>query len=232
VVITNTATGAFTFAANAAASGSDSFTFKVNDGAMDSNVATILVTIAGNQPPVASNVFITTKEDKSASGFLAAMDPEGTKVTYSLFANGALGTATITNPSTGRFTYLPHANANGTDVFTFVASDGTSTSNVGTVNVTITPVNDAPVASDLAVTTLVNIPVIEQLSAADVDGDPLTYALGQGKGAKHGTVVVLPNGQFTYTPDTGFVGKDSFTFQADVGTASATATVSLTIMGP
>ena len=48
----------------------------------------------------------------------------------------------------GSFTYTPNANFNGTDSFTYTASDGTAASNVATVTITVTGVNDAPVAVD------------------------------------------------------------------------------------
>jgi hypothetical protein len=228
-VITNPATGAYTYTANAGPSAIDVFTFKANDGALDSNIASIAINITGNQPPVAANATISTAEDKSTSGTLKASDPEGAKLTYSLVANGTKGTATITNPSTGRFTYVPGSNLFGSDQFTFRANDGVTTSNVATVNVTIIPVNDAPVASSQSVATTLNTPAVGQLLASDVDGDPLTFAPGKGKGPRHGTVVVSPSGAFSYTPTTGFTGTDSFGFQVTDGTATANSRVTVTV---
>ena len=76
-----------------------------------------------------------------------------------------------------------------------------------------------------------NTPVNGQLVATDPEGSSVTFSLGKGRRAKRGTVVVLPNGQFTYTPESGFIGTDSFTFQASDGTASATGTATITV-GP
>src|SRR5262249_50835000 len=60
----NTSTGAFTYTPNANLNGPDSFTFKANDGPLDSNVATVSITVnAVNDPPVASNASVTTNED-------------------------------------------------------------------------------------------------------------------------------------------------------------------------
>jgi VCBS repeat-containing protein len=228
--VTDAATGAYTYTAGAGASGTDTFTFKAADGTADSNIATVVVTItAGNRPPVASDSAITTREDRSTSGTLNASDPDGDRLTHTLVSNGTKGTATITNASTGRFTYVPGANATGSDTFTFMAHDGTAASNVATVSVTITPVNDAPVAVPLSLSTTVNTAVTGQLQAVDVDGDALTFSAGKGRGPRRGTISIAPSGQVTYTPTAGFTGTDSFTFQVSDGASSATATVSVTV---
>src|SRR5207253_2694926 len=128
--ITNAATGAFTYTPTADANGSDAFTFKVNDGQTDSNVATVRGTVkAGNDAPVAKNGALTTNEDTPASGTLSANDVDGNALTYSIVSNGTQGTATITNAATGAFTYTPNADANGSDAFTFKVNDGTVDSN-------------------------------------------------------------------------------------------------------
>src|SRR5439155_25423177 len=84
------------------------------------------------------------------------------------------GTLAIT--ANGAFTYTPAANYNGSDSFTYKASDGTAESNVATVTITITAVNDAPVAgNDTAATaedTAVAITVLA--NDTDVDGDALS----------------------------------------------------------
>jgi len=228
--VVNASTGGYTYTSNAGASGADAFTFKANDGSLDSNVATITVTIAANRPPVANSQSLTTLEDKSASGTLGATDADGNRLTFSIVANGSKGTATISNTSTGRFAYIPSANANGTDTFTFKANDGMTDSNVATVTVSITPVNDPPVAQAATLTTLMNTAVNGTLIAVDVDGNPLSYAVS--KAPRRGTITALnpSTGAFTYTPAAGFTGSDSFTFKASDGSAtSMTATVSITV---
>jgi VCBS repeat-containing protein len=226
-IVTN-ATGAYTYTANAGASGTDTFTFKANDGSSDSNDAVITVTISGgNAPPVANGATLTTPEDKSVSGRLTATDPEGSRLTFALVTNGTMGTASIA--TNGRFTYVPQANVHGTDSFTFLANDGISNSNVATVQVTISPVNDAPAATGTSVSTVLNQPVTGSLQAVDVDGDAITFSLA--KGPRRGAVTINPTtGAFTYTPPTGFTGNDLFTFRAaDPTGASSTATVSIAV---
>ncbi|CAG7628791.1 tandem-95 repeat protein [Paenibacillus allorhizosphaerae] len=100
-------------------------------------------------PPVADNGSFTTAEDTAYGGTLVASDANGDNLKYSIVANGTKGTVSITNSATGQYIYTPQPNANGTDQFTFKSSDGVGDSNVATVDVTVTPVNDAPIVSSI-----------------------------------------------------------------------------------
>ena len=231
-VVTNAATGAYTYSANAGPSGTDTFTFQVNDGTSNSNLGTITVTISSaNQPPVAVNSSLTTQEDRSVTGTLVATDPERARLAFSIASAPTRGTVTITNVSTGRFTYLPNANSNGVDSFTFRASDGALSSNPATVTLTVTPVNDAPTVVDQSLTTTMNQPVSGIVQGVDVDGAALTYEVTRAP--RRGTLSLDPaTGAFVYTPNQNFRGKDTFTFRASDGaTLSNTGTVTVTV-GP
>ena len=137
-------------------------------------------------------------------------------------------TAASWSTPTARYTYTPNLNFNGTDSFTFTASDGTIGSNTATVTLTVAAVNDAPVAQDGSANGNEDTPISGTLVATDVDSPTLTYALGAQ--AVNGTVVVNTDGSYTYTPNLNFNGSDSFTFTASDGTVgSNTATVTLTV---
>jgi hypothetical protein len=221
---------AFIYTPNSNANGTDTFTFKANDGQLDSSPATITVTITPvNDPPVASNGSIATNEDVATSGTLAATDVDGTPLTFSIVVNGTKGTAVVTNAATGAFTYTPNPNENGADSFTFRVSDGQTTSDVATVQVTIAPVNDAPVAAAASYNVTLPNPLTATLGATDVEGSPLTFELVAAP--KKGTVVInAATGQFTYTPARGAKGGDSFTFRASDGSLwSNTAKIGLTL---
>ena len=229
--VTTPATGAFTYTPNTDAAGSDSFTFRVNDGTVNSNTATVTVTInAVNVAPVATGAAITTDENKAYSGQLAATDGDGDALTYSIVSNGTKGTAAVTTPATGAFTYTPNTDAAGSDSFTFRVNDGTVNSNTATVTVTIKAVNVAPVATGAAITTDENKAYSGQLAATDGDGDALTYSI-VSNGTKGTAAVTTPaTGAFTYTPNTDAAGSDSFTFRVNDGTVNSnTATVTVTI---
>jgi hypothetical protein len=90
-----------------------------------------------NHPPVAVDGSVSVDAGASVAGTLSASDPDGDALTYSLVANGTKGTATITNTATGAFSYAANAASSGTDTFTFQASDGSLSSNVATMTVTI-----------------------------------------------------------------------------------------------
>ncbi len=96
-------------------------------------------------------------------------------------------------------TYTPDQDYNGSDSFTFKANDGTIDSNIATVSITVTPVNDDPVAQDLQVTTPEDTPIDITLIGTDVDGDTLTYEIVDVP--LNGTVTLVGN-VATYTPPT------------------------------
>ncbi|MGB5260788.1 MAG: beta-propeller fold lactonase family protein, partial [Gammaproteobacteria bacterium] len=101
-VITNNATGAFTYTPAADLNGSDSFTFRVNDSIEDSSIATVSVTINPVQDaPTADNSAFITYEEVATSGTLSATDKDGDTLTYQVVTNGSKGTALITNTLSG-----------------------------------------------------------------------------------------------------------------------------------
>jgi hypothetical protein len=216
--ITYTPTGNF--------NGSDSVTFTANDGVVNSNVATVSITVtAVNDPPVANGQVVTTAEDTPTTIVLTATDTETASLTYSIVAqptHGTLSAVTGNNVS-----YTPAADYNGADSFTFVANDGTAGSNVATVSIIVTPVNDAPVTAGQSVNTLEDTPLAITLTATDVENSPLTYSIVAQP--THGTLSGTPP-TVTYTPAANYNGPDSLTFRVNDGTVdSNVATVSLTV---
>src|SRR5262245_27064557 len=74
-------------------------------------------------PPVANNVVVATQEGTPKSGVLAATDPDGNPLTFSIITPPAKGSLVIDNAATGAFTYTPNTGAVGYDTFTFSAAD-------------------------------------------------------------------------------------------------------------
>ncbi|HEY3026764.1 MAG TPA: Ig-like domain-containing protein, partial [Pyrinomonadaceae bacterium] len=211
--------------------GADSFTFKVNDGQLDSNVATVSITInAVNDAPIANDQSATTDEDTARAITLTASDVDGDTLTFSIVTGPAHGILSGTGASR---TYTPAANYNGTDTFTFKVNDGTVDSNIANVSLTITTVNDAPLAIDDSYNTAGNstltVPVPGVLgNDTDVEGNALTAILVSS--ASNGTLSFNPNGSFTYTPHSNTSGTDSFTYRANDGSAdSNVAAVTITV---
>ncbi len=210
---------------NGGYNGADSFTFKANDGTIDSNSALVSITVtAANDAPVADAQGVGTAEDTAKAITLTASDPDGDGLTYSVVAGPSNGSLSGTAPN---LTYTPNANYNGSDSFTFKANDGTVDSNTATVSITVNAVNDPPVADAQGVSTDEDTAKAITLTASDLDPDTLTYSVvaGPSSGILSGTA---PN--LTYTPNANYNGADSFTFKANDGTVdSNTATVSITV---
>ncbi len=223
------ASGNFTYTPNGNQTGTDSFTFKVSDGELDSNPATVSIAVtAVNHPPTVTDGALATSENSPVSGQLQANDPDNDTLTYTIVSNGALGTAAITNAQTGAFTYTPNPNATGTDSFTFKATDGTLSSNAGTISITIAKNNQAPVAHASSFSGTTGSVISGHLDGSDPDGDPLTYFLVDAP--SNGTLTLEPSGAFSYTPNQNTTGTDTFTFKVNDGTDdSASAQVTITI---
>ncbi len=206
-------------------SGVDSFTFVVNDGKVDSNTATVTITVtAVNEAPVANGQSVSTAEDTAKPITLTGSDADSDPLTYNIVAPPTHGALSGSGPSV---TYTPATNYNGPDSFTFKVNDGKVDSNTAMVSITVTPVNDAPVANSQSVSTAEDTAKPITLTGADADSDPLTYTIvaPPTHGALSGSG---PN--VTYTPDTGYSGMDSFTFIVNDGTVdSAPATVTIQI---
>jgi VCBS repeat-containing protein len=224
--------GSFTYTPAENFCGEDSFIYKAYDGSLYSNVATVRITVTCvNDAPVARDDTYTTNEDTPlvvpAPGVLGNdYDVDGDPLTAVLVSGPAHGTLAL-NPD-GSFTYTPAENFCGEDSFTYKAYDGSLYSNVATVRITVTCVNDAPVANDdeasVPEDSSVTIPVLG--NDYDVDGDPLSVSIVSGP--THGWATVNPDGTITYTPNPDFCGTDSFTYQAcDPSGACDTATVTI-----
>ena len=221
------ANGTFSYTPDANYFGSDSFTYRANDGTSNSNTATVSITINSiNDAPVAANGSLTTDEDTPGSGTVNASDVENDPLTYSVVTGPTNGTLVFN--ADGTYSYTPDANYNGSDSFTYQANDGTDDSNIATVSITVVSVNDAPVAANGSLNTVEDTAATGAVVASDVEGDPLTYSLVSGP--TNGTLIFNTDGTFSYTPDANYFGSDSFTYRANDGTSNSnTATVSITI---
>lgn len=180
--------------------------------------------VSPNNAPVAVNQMITTAEDASVGITLNASDPEGSTLTFTVVSAPSHGSLSGIAPN---LTYAPNADYNGSDSFTFKANDGHIDSNTATIAITVTPVNDAPVASSQSLTTNEDTGIAVMLAASDVDGDILSYSIVSSPvhGALTGTA---PN--LTYTPAADYNSADSFTFKANDGKADSNiAFVTITV---
>ena len=206
--------------------GSDSFTYKANDGFADSNVADVNVTVnAENTMPVCSNIELVTDEDTAGQTDPDCIDLESSELTYSIAVQPLSGTAAVVE---GQLVYTPAENFNGSDSFTYVANDGEIDSEASTVTVTVNAVNDAPVCADVTISTNQNSQGKTAPDCSDVEGDSLTYSVALQ--AEHGFASISLE-QLAYMPDTDYSGADSFTYLANDGDADSNeASVEVTVI--
>jgi surface-anchored protein len=188
---------------------------------------TITVTGPG-QPPVANADAATVNEDSSVLINVLGNDTDPDLNTLSIvsFTQGSFGSVTL---SGNKLLYTPNKDYSGPDSFSYVAGDGTGGISPATVTITVGSVNDAPVAVNDNVqldqdTSLLVNPLSND---TDVDGETLSISqFAQGSNGK----VTLESGQLRYTPVSGFVGQDQFTYTIqDPSGASSTATVFVTV---
>lgn len=206
-----------------------------NAGAPDGGLVSYLEVSGAGGAPVASDDTYSVAEDTPLSvavpGVLGNDTPSSglSAVLATTTANGTLALA-----ADGSLTYTANANFNGTDLFTYKAYDGATYSNVGTVRITVTPVNDPPVTVANSYSTTAGT----QLSVAapgvlandtDVDGDALTAVVGTGP-AHALSFTLNANGSFSYTGACTYSGPDSFTYAArDASVTGNIATVSISV---
>jgi len=235
--LTLNADGSFSYTPAADYTGPDSFTYRANDGTTNSGVATVSLTVTPvSDPPVAVNDSYATAEDTtlnvSSPGVLANdTDADTNTLTAVLVSGPTHGSLTLN--ADGSFSYTPAADYTGPDSFTYRANDGTTNSGVATVNLTVTPVSDAPVAVNdsyaTAEDTTLNVSSPGVL-ANDTDADTNTLTAVLVSGPTHGSLTLNADGSFSYTPAADYTGPDSFTYRANDGTTnSGVATVSLTV---
>ncbi len=217
-VLTLQSNASFTYTPTTNYAGADSFTFQAFDGIAYSNVATVaIVVFPGNAAPVATNESYGVAENTTyaigAPGVLSLdRDQDGDPLTAVLVTGTSHGTLTLN--SDGSFSYTPATNYLGGDSFTYYATDGQLDSNVATVTFTVAQppvvVNQSYATSENTALTIAAPGVLT--NATDPNGKSLTALLVANP--SHGSATVNSNGSFTYTPTTGFLGIDSFSYVA------------------
>ncbi len=214
--------------------------------------------------PNANNDAFSVNEDATLTGSLYAnngagtdSDPQGDALTITQINGTAVtvgapitlphGTLTITNATTGSFTFVPDANYIGGETFSYTISDANGGTDTATASISILPVNDPPAGFDDAIPVIEDTPVTVNVLGNDTDpeSDPLTITSaaidwnGDGNpdpltlgtptaivtttGAAIGTITVAPNGDVTFAPAQDYTGPvPSLTYTPNDGTANGT----------
>jgi len=258
VVITNPATGAYTYTSDLNYNGPASFTFKANDGFLDSNTATITITVTPeNDAPVANPDSYLVEEDtllnadNSSAGRMAVRandtDVDNTLSTLTVSLEPGMGPThalTFTLNSNGTFTYQATLDYQGPDSFVYRLTDAGGLFSTATASITVTEKNDPPVAVndsyDVTEDVQRDVTTAEGVrDGAGLDDDPdtnnpnstLTVVLVSPP--THSSVFVLnDDGSFSYKGAANYNGPDSFKYKLTdpFGVSSNTATVSINVL--
>ncbi|UBZ07093.1 tandem-95 repeat protein [Salegentibacter mishustinae] len=230
--------GSFSYVPDTGFTGSDTFTYFAFDGEIQVET-TVSIVVAPNDSgaPVANDDFYSLNENEelqiSAPGILRNdSDPEDRELVPSVTANTSNGTLELS--SDGAFVYTPNPDFSGTDSFSYLVNNGEQNSNVATVTLSVDPLpNDAPVALPDSYSVLENGELIVNAPGViendyDPDGDPFTAILLELP--TQGTIDFNPDGSFTYIPNSGYTGPDSFTYMLnDEKNFSNEVTVTITV---
>jgi len=182
--------------------------------------------VVPTQPPTVNNLTLTTNEDTPTTFTMTGTDPGGFALTFSIATDPQHGTLT-TSGAAG--TYTPNANYNGTDIFGYIATNGTLASVAGVATITIVPQDDNPNTMNVSAVTDEDNAVEITLEAEEYDGDTISFNI---KDNPTSGSVTISGDKATYTPNANYYGADSFTFEAVDTSAKKilnTATASLTI---
>ncbi|EPR7486064.1 tandem-95 repeat protein, partial [Vibrio alginolyticus] len=207
--------------------GSETLTFTATDPSGESVSQTVNFTVAPVADIVADNA--TVVEDTPTIIKVLGNDTfEGDDKVVSLDTNNGPANGTVSVNPDGSVTYTPNDNYHGTDSFTYIVTSG-GVSESTTVNVDVTPVNDAPVATnDTAITdedTPVTIDVLP--NDTDIDGDKLSIDSASVP-SEQGTVEVV-DGKLVFTPAENFHGDAEITYTITDGSLTDQATVNVTV---
>ncbi|EJG1862371.1 tandem-95 repeat protein [Vibrio parahaemolyticus] len=207
--------------------GSETLTFTATDPSGESTSQTVNFTVAPVADIVADKA--TVVEDTPTIIKVLGNDTfEGDGKVVSLDTNNGPANGTVSVNPDGSVTYTPNDNYHGADSFTYIVTSG-GVSESTTVNVDVTPENDAPVAKDDTTITDEDTPVtIDVLpNDTDVDGDKLSVESASVP-KEQGTVEVV-NGKLVFTPAENFNGQAEITYTVTDGQLTDEAKVTVTV---
>lgn len=229
--------GTFTYTPSADFNGVDSFTYQVSDGTDTSvpTTVTLAVDAVADRPVFAVPILaVTALEDSTFSGQTTATNPDGLPLAYTAETTGTPTGAVVMNAATGAYAFTPEPDFVGLAQLDVFACDTFGQCASQLINITVTNVNDAPVAADQSVSVSHGTPVPQMLDVRDIDSQVLTFIVTSA--AQRGTVAIDADmWTFVYTPAAGASGLDSFVVEicdADGLCDSATVTVDVAAAPP
>ncbi|PIF32796.1 gliding motility-associated-like protein [Flavobacterium sp. 9] len=234
--LTLAAYGLYTYMPAANFNGTDTVDYTVTDGSL-TDIGTLTITVnAVNDAPIAVDDTATATEDTlyTSTISLVANDTDVDSSPLTVVA-GTYTTAkggTLTLAADGSYTYMPAPNFNGTDTVDYTVTDGSLT-DIGTLTITVTAVNNAPIAVDDTATatedTLYTSTVSLVANDTDVDSSPLTVVAGTYTTTKGGTLTLAADGSYTYMPAPNFNGTDTVDYTVTDGSLTDIGTLTITV---
>ncbi|AWI78951.1 hypothetical protein CEW87_05980 [Parazoarcus communis] len=243
--LTDNLDGTWTYTPTANLNGPVSFSFGVSDGTTTTaNTASLNVVAVNDTPTVVAIDLGNIDEDSGSFTITQAMllagasDIDGDALTaVNLTVSGGTATGTLTAIGGGSWTYTPAANSNGSVIFAFEVSDGTTTT-ANTASLNVVAINDAPtvvaidmgnINEDSGSFTITQAMLLA--GASDIDGDALTAVnLTVSGGTATGTLTAIGGGSWTYTPAANSDGSVTFAFEVSDGTTTTANTASLNVV--
>ncbi len=199
--LTLTDDGKFVYVPNENYVGNDSFTFKTNDGVLDSQNGTVTIHIVNETTPLASNMVFDIPHDTQLNNEFNVSGINDTKI-FTIDSPPKHGNITLSGLN---FTYQPVKGYNGEDEFTYHFADVLGhISNTASVKICMA---SSPTAKSMTFNSLVNNKLV---ASFNVTGNDLSIKLLNAP--KHGNIT-LGNGSFTYKPNKDYIGMDTFTYQ-------------------
>lgn len=226
--------GSFVYEPNTDFSGTDSFTYTVEDNQGASATATVYINI--NRAPDARDDSYATTENTDLlvppSGVLKNdIDLDGDSLTIIKFDPPTNGDIVLN--ADGSFTYRPDRDFVGVDSLTYTVTDGKGGNATPTVFINVVPKNKAPEAKDDSFITLKETRLtigIEEILSNDFDADNNALFVESYSDPLNGHLHIDGNGDFVYKPKNNFIGVDTFTYTiTDRNGGSSTATIFINV---
>lgn len=207
--------------------GNDTFEYVVSDGKVTTRGVIRVAVADRNLTPEAEDDSATTDEDTAVNVSVLANDtePEGEALSITAITDPPNGSAA--DNGDGTITYTPDANYSGSDSFDYTISDPEGAADTATVTITVSPVNDPPVAADDARRAFEGVASSYDVLANDSDPDGDRIRLASVTAGTLGTASIA-SGKVKYEPDAGATGAEVLTYTIRDGQGN-TATGLLTV---
>lgn len=219
---------AFTYTPSNNFSGLEIFTVRLTDEHGASVEGLVNITIAPvNDAPTFTTTSFSVDEDNLLTSELKATDIEGQSMTFELISDADIE-GSVNVESDGKFSFDPALNFYGETSFTVKVTDSEAKSTSQIIKITVNAVEDVPEPESTSLSLLFNGNISQSLPTTDVDGQSLSYRIVTD--VKSGVLTLSEAGQYKYSPNVGFSGNDSFTYEVrDVNDNIGQATVSFVV---